>query len=182
MTDDTAFPVASVSKTFTAALILDLAEDGLLDLDASVRSYLPTLGISRKITVRQLLDHTSGLRDFFFHPRIDKACSPGRPRLGRGSLADIRRQAIRQAGHVVAYSNTNYLIRASSPRRSVAGTVAEQLRTRSSPRSGSIAHVLPVWSSRGPTRTEVPVRRTDPKLPAIDLSDGTECRCRSHRS
>src|SRR4029079_3453172 len=73
VTDDTAFPVASVSKTFTAALILGLAEDGLLDLDASVRSYVATRGISRKITVRQLLDHTSGLRDFYFHPRIDKA-------------------------------------------------------------------------------------------------------------
>ena len=71
VTDQTAFPVASVSKTFTSALILRLAEDRLLDLDASVRSYLPTLGISRAITVRELLDHTSGLRDFFFHPRID---------------------------------------------------------------------------------------------------------------
>ena len=71
VTDETAFPVASVSKTFTSALILRLAEDGLLDLDASVRSYLPTLGISRAVTVRELLDHTSGLRDFFFHPRID---------------------------------------------------------------------------------------------------------------
>src|SRR5689334_7806172 len=74
VTRDTSFAIASVSKTFTAALILALAEDGIVDLDAPVRQYLPSVKkISSKIKVRQLLDHTSGLRDFFFHPSIDHA-------------------------------------------------------------------------------------------------------------
>jgi CubicO group peptidase (beta-lactamase class C family) len=66
VTPDTSFSVASVSKTFTAALILALIEDGRLSLDGSAKGYLPSLPIDPAITVRELLDHTSGLRDFFF--------------------------------------------------------------------------------------------------------------------
>ena len=70
VTADTAFAVASVSKTFTAALILALVEDGRLDLDAIGRARTcRRCAIDPAITVRQLLDHTSGLRDFYFHPR-----------------------------------------------------------------------------------------------------------------
>jgi CubicO group peptidase (beta-lactamase class C family) len=72
VTRSTSFAIASVSKTFTAALILALAEEGRIDLDARVRTYLPGLKkVSSKVRVRQLLDHTSGLRDYFFHPSID---------------------------------------------------------------------------------------------------------------
>ena len=46
--------------------MLALVEDGRLALDTPVRTYLPTLPDRPAITVRQLLDHTSGLRDFFF--------------------------------------------------------------------------------------------------------------------
>lgn len=60
--------VASVTKTFTAATVLQLADAGRLSLDASVERYLPGLvqgnGYDgRRITVRQLLQHTSGLPD-----------------------------------------------------------------------------------------------------------------------
>ena len=73
VTRSTSFAIASVSKTFTSALILALAEDGLIDLEAPVRTYLPDLKkVSVKVKVRHLLDHTSGLRDFFFHASIDR--------------------------------------------------------------------------------------------------------------
>ncbi len=62
----TLFPVASVSKTFTATALMRLAEQGRLDLDAPVRRYVPELrladeGAAAGITVLNLLNHTAGL-------------------------------------------------------------------------------------------------------------------------
>ena len=71
--DDTAFAVGSISKTYTAALILALAGDGKIGLDKPAASYLPGFGLDKRITVRMLLDHTSGLDDFFIHGAIDTA-------------------------------------------------------------------------------------------------------------
>ena len=57
--------IGSVTKTFTAALVLQLAEEGRISLDASVAGYLPALALDPRITVRELLSHTSGLADFY---------------------------------------------------------------------------------------------------------------------
>lgn len=73
------FEIASTSKTFTAALILLLAEEGLLDLDAPIGNVLPpsiTSGLlviqghdyGPELTLRQLLSHTSGLPDYWYDP------------------------------------------------------------------------------------------------------------------
>ena len=65
VTPDTGFRLASVSKQFTAAAILLLAEDGKLTLDDSVRRWLPSLpATTDKVTLKQLLDHTGGLIDY----------------------------------------------------------------------------------------------------------------------
>ncbi|GAA1671481.1 hypothetical protein GCM10009830_16870 [Glycomyces endophyticus] len=61
-TDDTVFAIGSVSKGFTAAAILDLAQDGALALDDPAGALLPGLtGPAADATVEQLLVHTSGL-------------------------------------------------------------------------------------------------------------------------
>ena len=175
VTVDTAFPVASVSKTFTAALILDLAEDGLLDLDASVRSYVPTLGISRKITVRQLLDHTSGLRDFYFHPRIDKALltRPTRVWDAARSLTYVGKPYAKP-GVSWRYSNTNYLVLGLVAEAVGGGSVAEQLRTRFlTPLGLDRTFYQSTEEPKGPLVRNYRFVGTDPKLRAIDLSDGT---------
>lgn len=66
ITPSTVFMVASVSKQFTAYGIALLALQGAVDLDASVRTYVPELHeYSMPITVRQLVHHISGLRDEF---------------------------------------------------------------------------------------------------------------------
>jgi CubicO group peptidase (beta-lactamase class C family) len=58
------FHVASVSKQFTAAAILLLAQDGKLTLDDDIRKHLPELpDFGTRITIRQLANHTSGIRD-----------------------------------------------------------------------------------------------------------------------
>jgi CubicO group peptidase (beta-lactamase class C family) len=59
------YPVASISKQFTAAAILLLVEEGKMSLDDKVGKYLPTLTAANTITVRELLGHTSGYRDFW---------------------------------------------------------------------------------------------------------------------
>ena len=62
---DTIFEAGSVSKQFTAAAVLLLAGDGKLSLDDPVRKYLPELpDYGTPVTIRQMLTHTSGLRDW----------------------------------------------------------------------------------------------------------------------
>ena len=64
ITPATVFHVASMSKQFTAASILLLAQEGKLSLDDPVRKYIPELhDFGTPVTIRELLHHTSGLRD-----------------------------------------------------------------------------------------------------------------------
>lgn len=64
-TPDTNYRLASVSKQFTAACILLLAEDGALAVDDPVRRWLPSLpAAADAVTLRHLLSHTSGLVDY----------------------------------------------------------------------------------------------------------------------
>ena len=64
LTPASVFHVASVSKQFTAAAILLLAQDGKLSVDDEVRKYIPELpDFGQKITIRHLVHHTSGIRD-----------------------------------------------------------------------------------------------------------------------
>ena len=64
-TPDTIFEAGSVSKQFTAAAVLLLARDGKLSLDDPVRKYIPELpDYGAPLTIRHMLNHTSGLRDW----------------------------------------------------------------------------------------------------------------------
>jgi CubicO group peptidase (beta-lactamase class C family) len=71
VTPDTLFRIASTTKTFTGTAIMRLVEHHRIDLDRTVRSYLPDFRTadptsSNKVTVRQVLNHTAGwLGDFF---------------------------------------------------------------------------------------------------------------------
>lgn len=58
---EAAFPVGSITKSFTATLAMILVADGEIDLDTPVRSFSPPLRLGADLTVRQLLSHTSGL-------------------------------------------------------------------------------------------------------------------------
>lgn len=64
ITPDSVFQAASLSKQFTAFAVFLLVSEGQVDLDADVRTYIPELPVTNPvITVRHLLDHTSGLRE-----------------------------------------------------------------------------------------------------------------------
>jgi CubicO group peptidase (beta-lactamase class C family) len=65
VTEGTLFQIGSITKTFTGTLIMMLAEAGELELDAPVRAYIPDFRVedeevSRQVTIRHLLTHTSG--------------------------------------------------------------------------------------------------------------------------
>lgn len=61
---ETVYHLASVSKQFTAYAIVLLAQQGKLNLDDDIRKYLPWFpNLKQKITIRNLLNHTSGIRD-----------------------------------------------------------------------------------------------------------------------
>lgn len=66
VTTDTAFQIGSIGKVWTGTVVMQLVEEGKLDLDAPVRDVLPDLQLSdpetaEKVTVRHLLTHTSGI-------------------------------------------------------------------------------------------------------------------------
>ena len=64
-TPRTVFPIGSITKQFTAAAIMQLQEDGLLDVTAPIVEYLPDYPNGENITLHHLLTHTSGVPDFF---------------------------------------------------------------------------------------------------------------------
>jgi CubicO group peptidase (beta-lactamase class C family) len=70
-TPDSVFQIGSITKVWTATLVMQLAEEGLLDLDAPVRATLPGFAIADEqaaaaITARQLLSHTAGFEGDIF--------------------------------------------------------------------------------------------------------------------
>ena len=58
---DSRFRIASVTKSFVSALILKLAEEGVLDLEARIDRWLPGKAVADMVSVRQVLDQTGGL-------------------------------------------------------------------------------------------------------------------------
>jgi D-alanyl-D-alanine carboxypeptidase len=131
VTVDTAFAVASLSKTFTAALVMALVEAGSIDLDQSVLGYLPEVGIDPAITVRQLLDHTSGLYDYFENRAIDALLQGDRDRVW--TIADalaMRKTSYFAPGQGWRYSNTNYLLLGALAERVGGDQLGNQLRAR----------------------------------------------------
>jgi len=110
-TTATKFNVASLGKMFTTVAILQLAQAGKLSLDDTVRERLPDLPLAAadKISIRQLLDHRSGLGDFF-GPRFE-AAPPSRLR----ELSDFIPLFVDQPlafapGSSERYSNAGFLV------------------------------------------------------------------------
>ncbi len=110
-TTETIFEAGSVSKQFTAAAVLLLARDGRLSLDDPARQYIPELpDYGQPLTIRHMLNHTSGLRDWG-----NVAAIGGWPRTTRvhthAHVLDIvsRQRALNfTPGTRYSYSNSGY--------------------------------------------------------------------------
>jgi D-alanyl-D-alanine carboxypeptidase len=109
LSGSTPFAIASVTKTFTAAIVLQLVEEGRIDLEAAVNRYLPELTIARGVTVRQLLSHTSGIEDLLAPMRERLNAEPSRIWQPAEVLALLGPSTF-APGTDWSYSNTNYVI------------------------------------------------------------------------
>ncbi len=104
------FRFGSVGKTFLAALVLLLVDESRVELDAPLASYLPNaIAGAETISLRNLLQHTSGLRDFlqeesFFASALDRRLEPAEV------LELVSGDPLFAAGEGWAYASTNYLL------------------------------------------------------------------------
>jgi D-alanyl-D-alanine carboxypeptidase len=144
-----AFRIGSITKMFTATVIIQLAEDGVLTLDDPVSLWLPEvadqLPYGNSITLRHLLTHTSGVfniveheayyADLFTEVKIDEE-------VGNASLACVQRDpndtlvryvygkdALFEPGAQWHYSNTNYTLLGMVLEKATAKSLADAYRT-----------------------------------------------------
>ncbi|MEV6425538.1 serine hydrolase domain-containing protein [Streptomyces sp. NPDC051662] len=170
--------IASNTKTFTAVVVLQLVGEGKIDLDAPVETYLPDLlrgeGVDgRRITVRQLLQHTSGLPEYtqivaenygeFQHRYAE-------PR----ELLDLALEgkASFPPGTKWEYSNTNYIVAGLLVQKITGRPLAEQINKRVVERIG-LRHTY------FPAAGDMTIREKHPKgyyadKPGAPLRDVTE--------
>ncbi|NUP25571.1 MAG: beta-lactamase family protein [Nocardia sp.] len=148
VTADMRHRVGSITKTFTAAAVLQQVEAGQICLDTPIGHYLPELVPGARgaaITVRMLINHTSGLAEYLPYAYPSLACFPVIAETSPGSLDDNRLTrfdptdliqmgvaappACAPGGSPGIYSNTNYLL-LGRLLESVSGTTAEKCITR----------------------------------------------------
>jgi CubicO group peptidase (beta-lactamase class C family) len=106
VTRDAAFPIGSVSKTFTATVAMILVADGDLELDAPLGEHMPELGdLGNEVTLRQLLSHTAG---FAAGPAQEM---PTNASIRRYVLDNCCRQnLVLSPGTSFSYSNMGYVL------------------------------------------------------------------------
>ncbi|SCX59689.1 CubicO group peptidase, beta-lactamase class C family [Klenkia marina] len=109
-TTDSVFQIGSVTKVWTATLVMQLVDEGVVDLDAPVRQYLPDLRLGDEsaaaaITVRQLLAHTAG-----FEGDVFTDTGRGDDALERylGELAEV--EQLFTPGELFSYNNAGYCV------------------------------------------------------------------------
>ena len=112
ITEDTIFQLASVSKNFTAAAVLLLVREGKLSLEDEITQYFPEIPYPG-VTVRQLLNHTSGIPDYFddadwfFKIWKEEKRVPGNDEILR-FLRETEAKPYFARGEGLQYSNTGY--------------------------------------------------------------------------
>lgn len=138
------FRAGSITKTFVSTVLLQLVDEGELTLDDSVDRHLPEYGLDPRITVRMLLQHTSGLFNYTGEPNPDGTLDPGIPLQGQ-EFVDNRFHTYRPADLVEvalakparfepgtgwSYSNTNYVLAGLLIERLTGTPYADQVRHR----------------------------------------------------
>ena len=150
MTADHKFKIASIGKTFTATVILQLTEEGLLDLDDTIDKYLDNaivkldslhlykgVAYGRQITVRQLLSHTSGIADYMEDPRfVPDILEHPKKEWSSSEILDkyyeyqTNKKAIFPPGDGFNYSDVNYVLLAMIIEQVTGETYHAQLKSR----------------------------------------------------
>jgi D-alanyl-D-alanine carboxypeptidase len=128
-TTEMQYSIGSVSKQFTAALILMLTEDGKMTLDDPVGKYLPQLTRANEVTVRELLSMTAGYQDFW--PEDYVMTTMMAPTMAQHILHVWGGKPLDfDPGTQWQYSNTNYVIAGRIAEIVGGKPLVEQLRAR----------------------------------------------------
>ena len=113
ITEDTIFQLASVSKQFTATAVMLIMRQGLLSPEDKITKFFPELVVYEDVTVRQLLNHTSGIPDYFddddWFIKIweEENRVPGNDEIVR-FLCETEAKPYFAPGEGLEYSNTGY--------------------------------------------------------------------------
>jgi D-alanyl-D-alanine carboxypeptidase len=171
LTPDDTFNIGSVSKTLTAAATLRMAARGALSLDDRLARWYPGYPNAKDITVRMLLDQTSGVASYtetneFAEAITNKPDTPWRP--GQALAAAAKAKPTSAPGERHSYSNTNYLL-LSSILESVSGkslghVLQSELATPAGLQTGELT--FPAQSGSYPTTAE-PLHFTDTRWTSI---------------
>ncbi|MFF2154805.1 serine hydrolase domain-containing protein [Paenibacillus chitinolyticus] len=136
------FRIGSNTKTFTATVVLQLVAEGRIGLDDPVVDYLPEFRLDRRITVRMLLQHTSGVFNFTGEYYEDGTVMPGIPWQGQ-EWVDNRFKTYRpdelvrlalskpvrfEPGTDWSYSNTNYVLARLLIEKVTGSSLAEEMK------------------------------------------------------
>jgi D-alanyl-D-alanine carboxypeptidase len=138
------FRIGSSTKPFVATVVLQLVADGKIGLDAPVADYLPQFKLDRRITVRMLLQHTSGLYAYTGEFRPDGSVEPGIPAAGKEWVDNrfktyqpeelvrfaLSRPAVFEPGTSWNYSNTNYTLAQLLIEKVTGHSLAEEMKRR----------------------------------------------------
>jgi D-alanyl-D-alanine carboxypeptidase len=123
------FAIASITKTFTATLILQLVEEGRLYLSDRATDLLPGVRVPADVTVAELMRHTSGIADILPSLRGWRDGAPNRIWTPT-QVADAVPAPWYPPGRGYAYSNTNYVLLGMIVERVGGGPYLQQLRQR----------------------------------------------------
>lgn len=133
ITTDTVFHGGSTGKNFTAALVLQLVEEGLLNLDDPVSLWLPRYPhVDGNITIRQLLSHTSGIFQINEHPDFFDTVfgELGRVWTPEETLHTFVLEPYYPPGEGFHYANTNYILLGLIVEAATGSDVATELHSR----------------------------------------------------
>jgi D-alanyl-D-alanine carboxypeptidase len=130
LTTDTLLSAGSISKTFVAALIGRLVAAGTIGLDDPLSKYVPSFTNASKITIRELLDHTSGIRDLFKVKTMNDAILANKTATWTADqvLSKIGPQLYPPGTHYY-YSNTEYVLLGKVIEKATGKSVSSQIRT-----------------------------------------------------
>lgn len=115
LTTSSTFGMGSVTKTFISAAILKLSEDGELGLDDPIGDYLQSFDhVDSTITIREMLNHTSGIFDLCKYPSFFDTVFTDQNQIYKYSAIEVMEQFILdpvfERGTSQEYSNTNYVL------------------------------------------------------------------------
>jgi D-alanyl-D-alanine carboxypeptidase len=162
------YSIGSISKEFTAAAILMLQQQGKLSLGDKVAKFFPELTAADKITIRQILSHTSGYQDYwpqdYLMPAMRKATTPAQIMDGWA-----KKPLDFVPGTQWQYSNTGYVIAGAIVQKISGETPFEFLRQNVFPKLGiedaynTNLKALPDRDARGYSRFALGPLRPSPK-------------------